>query len=250
MSETTRIAVVTGGARGAGAAICQRLAADGDSVVIVDLLADAAAHCAQEIQDKGGRAFPIPCDISKAASVQELGEQVKARFGRVDILVNNAGVLVASKCADTDEASFDRITRVNFRGTFLITRTFLPLMRPIGKTAIVNIGSTFAVDNPSNFGVYSATKAAIQSLTVTLAKEEARFGIRVNAVAPGALDTDMSHFLKTNPTMLDHVLKLTPLRRLGTPDDVARVVSFLASDEASFITGQVIAVSGGYVTPY
>ena len=123
-------------------------------------------------------------------------------------------------------------------------------MKPIGKGAIVNMGSTFAFDHVSGFGLYAATKAAIQSFTVSLSKEVARFGIRVNAVAPGSIDTEMNRPLKEDAKMLDRVFKLTPLRRLGKPEEIADAVAFLASDEASFITGQVIKVSGGYVNPY
>ena len=123
-------------------------------------------------------------------------------------------------------------------------------MRPTGKGAIVNMSSTFTTDHVSSFGLYSATKSAINSFTVTWSKEEARYGIRVNAVAPGSIDTEMNRPLKDHPEMLERVQKLTPLRRLGQPEEVAAAVSFLASDQASYITGQVLKVSGGYVNPF
>lgn len=241
---------MTGGANGIGAAICRRLATNGACVVVADLMEKAAVDCVEKIKGLGGVAHAIRCDIADPASVFDLSERIRDQFGRTDILVNNAGILNGGKWEDVDENTFDRIVGVNLKGTFLVTRALLPLMKPIGRGAIVNMGSTFAFDHVSGFGLYSATKAAVQSLTVSLSKEVARFGIRVNAVAPGSIDTEMNRPLKEDAKMLDRVLKLTPLRRLGKPEEIASAVAFLASDEAAYITGQVLKVSGGYVNPY
>ena len=245
-----KIALVTGGGQGIGAAICKRLAADGAHVIVADIQAETAAQCAQEICSKNLIATAMPCNIAKADEVSEVAAQIQSGFKRLDILINNAGILAAAKWADLDEAAFDRNVAVNFKGPYLMTKNLLPLMRPTGQGAIVNMSSTFAFDHVSSFGLYSAIKSAIASFTVSLAKEEARYGIRVNAVAPGSIDTQMNQSLKDNPRMLDRVMALTPLRRLGRPDEIAATVAFLASQESSYITGQVVRVSGGYINPY
>jgi len=245
-----RVALVTGGGQGIGAAICRRLATDGAQVIVADIQAETADACAQSICAANGMATPMTCDISKAADVSELAEELRSRYGKIDILVNNAGILSASKWADMDEADFDRNVAVNLKGPYLMTKMLLPLIRPTGQGAIVNMSSTFAFDHVSSFGLYSAIKSAIVSFTVSLAKEEARYGIRVNAVAPGSIDTEMNQSLKDNSKMMDRVMALTPLRRLGLPDEIAAAVAFLSSDESSYITGQIVRVSGGYINPY
>jgi NAD(P)-dependent dehydrogenase (short-subunit alcohol dehydrogenase family) len=245
-----RIALVTGGGQGIGAAICRRLAADGAQVVVTDIQAKTAEACAKSICAANGMATPRACDISKTGDVSELAEDLRSRFGKLDILVNNAGILSAAKWADLDEDDFDRNVAVNLKGPYLMTKMLLPLIRSTGQGAIVNMSSTFAFDHVSSFGLYSAIKSAIASFTVSLAKEEARYGIRVNAVAPGSIDTEMNQSLKDNSKMMDRVMALTPLRRLGLPEEIAAAVAFLSSDESSYITGQIMRVSGGYINPY
>ena len=245
-----KTALVTGGGQGIGAAICRRLAADGADVAVMDINAETAEKCARSIKTAGGAASPMACDISSAADVDGLAEKIQSKFGKLDILVNNAGILSAAKWADLDEAAFDRNIAVNLKGPYLVTRAMLPMLRTAGQGAIVNMSSTFAFDHVSSFGLYSAVKPAIASFTVSLSKEEARYGIRVNAVAPGSIDTEMNQELKENTKMFDRVMALTPLRRLGLPEEIAATVAFLASDESSYITGQILRVSGGYVNPY
>jgi 3-oxoacyl-[acyl-carrier protein] reductase len=245
-----RVALVTGGGQGIGAAICKRLATDGAQIIVADIQAETADACAESIRADNGMAVPMTCDISKTGDVSKMAEELQSRYGKIDILVNNAGILSAAKWADMEEADFDRNVAINLKGPFLITKTLLPLIRPTGRGAIVNMSSTFAFDHVSNFGLYSAIKSAIASFTVSLAKEEARYGIRVNAVAPGSIDTEMNQSLKDNSKMMDRVMALTPLRRLGLPDEIAAAVAFLSSDESSYITGQIMRVSGGYINPY
>jgi NAD(P)-dependent dehydrogenase (short-subunit alcohol dehydrogenase family) len=245
-----KAAVVTGGGQGIGAAICHQLASQGAKVAVVDLFGDRAEACAGEVRQKGGEAIACQGDISNSSDVRKVAEKVKREFGRTDILVNNAGIFLGGFWSDIKESDWDRLVSVNLKGPFLVTQAFLPMIREQGRGSIVNLSSTFAFDHVSNFGLYCAVKAAINSFTVSLAKEESRFNIRVNAVAPGSIDTDINRSLKEDPKMLDRVIKLTPLRRLGKAEEVAAVVAFLVSDQASFVTGQIIRVSGGYVNPY
>ena len=168
-----RVALVTGGGQGIGAAICRRLASEGARVAVVDINAETADQCAQAINSAGGIARPMVCDISNSAGVDDLAGQIKFQFETLDILVNNAGIFAAAKWADLDEALFDRNVAVNLKGPYLVTKTFLPLVRQTGHGTIINMSSTFAFDHVSSFGLYSAIKSAIASFTVSLAKEEA-----------------------------------------------------------------------------
>ncbi len=245
-----KVAVVTGGGQGIGAAICHKLAKQGAKVAVFDLFGERAEACAREICQKGGEAIPYQGDISNSSEVWRLAEKVRSELGQTDILVNNAGILLGGFWFDINETDWERMVNVNLKGPFLITQAFLPLMRERKSGNIVNVSSTFAFDHVSNFGLYCATKAAINSFTISLAKEEARFNIRVNAVAPGSIDTDINRALKEDPKMLDRVMRLTPLRRLGKAEEVASVVAFLVSDEASYVTAQIVKVSGGYINPY
>ena len=245
-----KVGVVTGGGQGIGAAICHKLARQGAKVAVVDLFGDRAEACTRDIHKEGGDAIPCQGDISSSTDVRKVVEKVKVELGQTDILVNNAGIFLGGFWSDIREADWDRMINVNLKGPFLVTQAFLPLIRERKGGSVVNLSSTFAFDHVSNFGLYCAAKAAINSFTVSLAKEEARFNIRVNAVAPGSIDTDINRSLKEDPKMLDRVMRLTPLRRLGKAEEVAAAVAFLVSDEASYITGQIIKVSGGYVNPY
>jgi NAD(P)-dependent dehydrogenase (short-subunit alcohol dehydrogenase family) len=245
-----KVAVVTGGGQGIGAAICHRLAQEGARVAVVDLFGDRAESCSREIRRVGGHAIAVQGDVSLPDDVYRCRDEVLRELGHVDILVNNAGIFYGSFWFDTKEEDWEKMVNVNFKGPFLITRAFLPSMREKKGGAIVNVSSTFAFDHVSYYGLYSALKAAINSFTVSLSKEEARHNIRVNAVAPGSIDTDINRALKEDPKMLDRVMRLTPLRRLGKAEEIASAVAFLVSDEASYITGQVLRVSGGYVNPY
>jgi 3-oxoacyl-[acyl-carrier protein] reductase len=239
-----KVALVTGGARGIGAAIAAKLARDGAKVVInYRANAEAAGRTVQEIISAGGEAFAVQADVSQVSATALLVEAALQKFGGLDILVNNAALLRAGPVDALVEADFDEQFATNVKSVLFLSQA---ASRAFGCSggAIVNISSINGRFPSSNAAIYSATKAAVEALTVALARESGLRGIRVNAVAPGATATEM--LLANNPP--EHLQAMTnrsALGRLGQPDDIADVVAFLVSDEARWITGETITVSGG-----
>lgn len=244
-----RVALVTGAGRGIGRATAQKLAECGAKVAIVDR-GDYLAEAEAELRKRGGEVLALSADVAAGEQVSRMVGQVMEKFGRIDYLVNNAGILRFGLVARTSDEQWDEIIQNNLRGCFLVCREVLPRMREQGGGSIVNLSSLFAFDNVGGYGAYNASKAGIAALTVTLSREEARHRIRVNAVAPGAIDTAMNTPLHDDPKLLDKVTSLIPLRRLGQPEEVANAVIFLLSDFASYVTGHVLWVTGGYRNPY
>jgi 3-oxoacyl-[acyl-carrier protein] reductase len=238
------VAVVTGGNRGIGAAIAQRLAADGRAVVIgYGHDGEAAEAVCARIEAAGGAAMAIQADISQEAQAAALMEQAQARFGRLDVLVNNAAVVESRCLADIDAKHIDAQFAVNVRGLLLASKHAASWMGRGGS--IVNISSINARGPIAEAPVYSATKAAVEALTKALARELGPHGIRVNAVAPGLIMT-ARHATDVPATVKNVFTERTPFGRLGTPDEVAGVVAFLASADAGWVTGEIIAATGGY----
>lgn len=250
------IALVSGAARGLGAAIADRLAADGASVVYVDVLelVEATAAAARE---RGGDAVARVCDVSDESAVRALVAEVETRLRGLDVLVNCAGIGGASDAvADLALADFRRTLEVNLTGTFLMSRAAAPLLAAPGRApgAIVNVGSLFGQQAAPHGAAYNSSKAAIAALTQTLAQELGPAGVRVNTVAPGFMDTEMhfdelrSRAAREDSSVDDQLraeLATVPLRRLGTGADLAGVVAWLVSSDAAYVTGQTIAVNGG-----
>ena len=237
-----KTAVVTGASRGIGAAAARLLSAEGYRV--------ALNYChsrerAERIAAELPGSFAIGADVSDPEAVARMSEEVTRRFGTIDLLVNNAGIAQQKLFTDLSEQDWDRMFDVNVKGTFLTCRAFLPGMirRKAGK--IINISSIWGVAGASCEVHYSASKAAVIGLTKALAKEVGPSGITVNCIAPGIIQTDMNQALL--PDVLDGLREETPLRRIGTPEDVARTILFLAGVSGSFITGQVLGVNGGFV---
>jgi 3-oxoacyl-[acyl-carrier protein] reductase len=239
-----KVAVVTGASRGIGAAIARRLAREGARVAVnYRRRADAAEQVVAWIEEAGGEAFAVQADVSDLNQITALFDQTLDRFGRLDILVNNAGVSEWRLLADSDAAHYERQFSVNVRGVLFATQE---AARRIGDSGgrILNITSGAAQATPPGMSVYSAGKAAVEALTKTFATELGPRGITVNAVSPGLIETNMLHQALT-PEYRQAMIAQTPLGRLGEPEDIAGMVAFLASEEARWITGQVIGVNGG-----
>lgn len=241
------VTVVTGGGRGIGAAICRRLAHDGHDVVVGYVNDTAAAEAvADEVLEAGARGVTVRLDTSVEADVERLFATAEERLGPVTGLVNNAGVSgPLGRLADTDAADLRRVVEVNLLGTLLCSRRAAQLMVPRRSGVIVNVSSAAAtLGSPGDFVHYAATKAAVDTLTLGLAKELGPDGIRVNAVAPGMIDTDM-HAEMGDPDRVRRAAETIPLRRPGTAEEIAAAVAWLMSPEASYTTGAVLRVSGG-----
>lgn len=241
-----KVALVTGSSRGIGRAIALRLAADGCQVVVnYRAGADAAAEVVGSIEAAGGTAIAVQADVTDAAAVESLIGQTLERLGRLDVLVNNAGVTRDGLLMRMKDEDWDMVIATNLRSVFLASRAVLrPMMRQRGGR-IVSITSISGLSGNAGQCNYAAAKAGIVGFTRSLAKEAGARGITVNAVAPGYVPTDLTSDLPQ--TLLDEAVKATPLGRLGTAEDIAAAVSFLASDDAAFITGQVLRVDGGMV---
>ena len=243
------IAIVTGAARGIGAATAKRLATDGHAVAVLDLDKSAATATADEITAAGGRSIAIVTDIADAESVQAAVERVVAELGAPHILVNNAGVLRDNLLFKMTEDDWDTVMSVHLRGAFLMTRAVQAHMVDGGWGRIVNLSSTSALGNRGQAN-YAAAKAGIQGFTKTLAFELGRYGITANAIAPGFIQTDMTKATAQRlgvrfEDLVEAQVAQIPVARAGVPDDIAAAVSFFCREEAGFVSGQVLYVAGG-----
>ncbi|HEY7687790.1 MAG TPA: SDR family oxidoreductase [Dongiaceae bacterium] len=240
-----RTAIVTGASRGIGAAVAERLAADGFAVVVNFSGSEAAAQdVVRKIEAKGGRAVAAQGDVSDPQAVKRLFDAAESAFGGVDVLVNNAGVMMLKTIGDSDDALFDRQIAINLKGTFNGLREAAKRMRSGGR--IVNFSTSVVGLKLETYGVYAATKAAVETLTAILAKELRGRSITVNAIAPGPTATDL--FLTGKPPeVVERMAKMSPLERLGTPEDIAAAVAFLAGPDGSWINGQTLRANGGIV---
>jgi NAD(P)-dependent dehydrogenase (short-subunit alcohol dehydrogenase family) len=244
---TGKAGLVTGAASGIGRACAIRFAAEGAAVVVADLESArrGGEQTVQTINDAGGRAEYFACDVSRAADNEALVAHVVARFGRLDFAHNNAGIGVHALSADTEDEDFDRVVAVNLRGTFLGMKRQIRQMLRNGGGAIVNTASNAGLRGVKQIGAYAATKHGILGLTKNGAIEYANDGIRVNAVCPGAIMTPLMTGIP--PERQQEILRPQALRRAGEPEEVAAVVVWLCSDEASFVTGVAMPVDAGSV---
>jgi NAD(P)-dependent dehydrogenase (short-subunit alcohol dehydrogenase family) len=244
-----RVAAVTGGGQGIGLACVQALGEAGARVVVLDLLADRVESAVAELKGRGLEASGHQLDVTKSAQVDEVAARIKSELGPVAILVNNAGIARSNvRAEDTSDEHWRLHMEVNLDGLFWCCRAFGRQMLESGQGSIVNIGSMsgLIVNKPQPQSPYNASKAAVHHLTKSLAAEWGRRGVRVNAVAPTYVETPLTRFGMADQSMYLTWLEMTPMRRVGQPDEIASVVLFLASDAASLLTGSVVVADGGY----
>jgi len=244
-----KVALVTGGAAGLGLATALAFAREGASVVIADVKEEAGQAAVQKITDTGGKAIFVKTDVSRAEEVKMLIDKTVETFGRLDCAFNNAGIEGKSaSTADCTEENWDRVININLKGLWLCMKYEIPQMLKQGGGAIVNMSSVAGLVGFEGMPAYCASKGGVIQLTKTAALEYARNGIRVNAVCPGGIETEMiERVATTSPEMRENLINMHPIGRLGRPEEVADVVLWLCSDESSFVTGYPVAIDGGFV---
>ena len=239
-----RVCIITGGAQGIGEACARRFAREGAHCVIADINATRGQALATEL-----RALYVHCDVGHKAQVDALVAQTLAEHGRIDVLVNNAGIFKACDFLDISEADFDAVLRVNLKGSFLMGQAVARVMAQARRGSIVNMSSVNAVMAIPNIASYNVSKGGINQLTRVMALALADKGVRVNAVAPGTIATELAaQAVLTSDEAKQRILSRTPMKRLGEPAEVADVVAWLTSDAASYVTGEIVTVDGGRMT--
>jgi len=243
--QNNQVAIVTGASRGIGAAIAERLAKDGFTVVVNYAgNAEPAEAVARKIEAGGGRALTAQADVSDPSAVKRMFDAAETAFGGVDVLVNNAGVMGLATLADSSDELFDRLINVNLKGSFNTMREAAKRLRNGGR--VINFSTSVVGVYQPTYGIYAATKGAVEAMTRVMAREMRGRQISVNAVAPGPTATDLFLDGKSDE-LVQQLAKLNPLERLGSPEDIAKTVSFLAGPEGGWINGQVLRANGGMV---
>ncbi len=246
MRLENKVALISGGARGMGAAEARLFAREGAKVVIGDVLDNEGQQVEAEINESGGECLFVHLDVTQESAWQSAVATAVARFGKLDVLVNNAGIVLRGVLEDTSVEDWDRVMDVNAKGVFLGTKTAIPEMRKVGGGSIINISSVSGMVGQADVQpVYNASKGAVRIFTKSVAVQYAGEGIRVNSVHPGAVDTPMAGERLTNPELQREAEERTPLGRTAHPDEIAYGVLYLASDESSFVTGSELVIDGG-----
>jgi NAD(P)-dependent dehydrogenase (short-subunit alcohol dehydrogenase family) len=243
-----KIALVTGAGAGIGRAIAETFAREGAQVVVADRDREAAREVADAITKSNGSAIAETVDVTDTGQVKALMGRLAEKFGRLNVLVNNAGVGERSDFRHLDDAAWDKVWKTNVDGTVRCAREAFDLLKASGNASIINLSSVMATKHTRQMSVYSATKGAVSALSRSLAVEYAPYGIRVNALCPGYVETALIGRYMQKPMIAKALLTQTPLRRFGTPQDIANAALFLASDEAAYITGAGLHVDGGMST--
>ena len=245
MRVAGKVALISGAARGIGAATAKLLAQEGAAVVLGDVLETEGRQTAAGIVAAGGRATFMPLDVVNAASWQQVVAATVAAYGQLDVLVNNAGVSGRAAVAETDVETWDRVLEINGKGVFLGTKLAIPELRKAGGGSIINISSIYGIVGSETSAAYHASKGAVRIFTKAAAIQYAAEGIRVNSVHPGFVDSPMTSASHALPEVHNLRLSRTPLGRMGTPEDIAAGILYLASDESSFVTGSELVIDGG-----
>ena len=245
MRVAGKVALVSGAARGIGAATAKLLAQEGAAVVLGDVLEKEGRETAAQIVAAGGRATFIPLDVARPENWQQVIAATVAAYGKLDILVNNAGISGRATVAETDVATWERVLEINGKGVFLGIKSAIPELRKAGGGSIINISSIYGIVGSETSAAYHASKGAVRILTKAAAIQYAADNIRVNSVHPGFVDSPMTAASHALPEVHHLRLSRTPLGRMGTPEDIAAGILYLASDESSFVTGSELVIDGG-----
>jgi len=245
MSLEGKVTVITGAAQGIGLACAKRFCDDGAIVVLSDINAEQGEASAKTLREDGGKAEFIACDVGDKTQVDALVSTTVSKHGRLDVIISNAAVLHTSTILELEEEDFDRVVRVNLKGFFLSGQAAAKQMAEQGSGVIINMSSIQAVITNPNLLSYAVCKGGVKQMTVAMALALADKGVRVNAIGPGSIATDMVEQLATDPVIRRNMMSRTPMGRLGRPEEIASVAAFLASDDAAYITGETINVDGG-----
>lgn len=245
MNLKDKVTIITGAAQGIGFACAERFARDGAKVVLSDVQEEKGEAAAQSLRDAGHEAHFITCNVGDKSQVDALVKQVVSQHGKLDVMISNAAILRVGDILEIEEEDFDEVLNINLKGFFLVCQAAAKQMAKQGSGAIINMSSIQAnITNP-NLLSYAVCKGGIKQLTVAMALALADKGVRVNAIGPGSIGTDMVKQLMVDDKARKTIMSRTPMRRLGQPEEIASVAAFLASDEASYITGETINVDGG-----
>lgn len=245
MRVAGKVALVSGAARGIGAATAKRLAQEGAAVVLGDVLETEGRQTAAGIVAAGGQATFMPLDVTSAANWQQVIAAAVAAYGQLDVLVNNAGISGRAAVGETDVETWERVMEINGKGVFLGTKLAIPELRKAGGGSIINISSIYGIVGSETSAAYHASKGAVRIFTKAAAIQYAADGIRVNSVHPGFVDSPMTAASHALPEVHNLRISRTPLGRMGTPEDIAAGILYLASDESAFVTGSELVIDGG-----
>jgi NAD(P)-dependent dehydrogenase (short-subunit alcohol dehydrogenase family) len=250
LALTDKVAVVTGASRGIGRAIAELFAREGATVVICGRKLETIQQAAAEMQDCAGRVYPLACHVGRAADIRNLVDTTHREFGKIDILVNNAATDIAHEpVLRVDDAKFDKMIEINLKSAFRLIQAVAPGMCQRGSGSIVNIASIAGLRPQFHGMLYSMTKAALIMMTQSYALELGPQGVRVNAIAPGLVQTVLSEYFWNDEEKLRHVIDGQPIKHLGQPHEIAEVALLVASDRGSYLTGQTLVVDGGRLLP-